>query len=116
MGGIPLQIQDGVTGYLVASIEETIARALELLRHPEQSEALGDRGHEEVRQKFLSTAHLRNYLTLFNDLAHLSAPYSIASWLAGSHADGIPADVAAAPGRREHARQCVRHCLSAPCT
>ncbi|WIG58148.1 MAG: alpha,alpha-trehalose synthase [Ktedonobacterales bacterium] len=69
VGGIPLQIQDGVTGYLVDSIEECARRTIELMRHPEQAVAMGQRGREEVRHKFLSTANLRNYLTLFNELA-----------------------------------------------
>ena len=68
VGGIPLQIQDGVSGYLVNSIEECAARVLDVLRNPEAAAAMGKRGREEVRQKFLSTANLRNYLTLFNEL------------------------------------------------
>ncbi len=74
VGGIPLQIQDGVTGYLVNSVEECTARTLELMRHPKQSAAMGKRGHDEVRLKFLSTANLRNYLNLFNDLAGNRVP------------------------------------------
>ena len=35
VGGIPLQIQDGVTGFLVASVEECAERALEILEDPE---------------------------------------------------------------------------------
>ena len=74
VGGIPLQIQEGVTGYLVSSVEECTERVLELMRHPDLSTAMGERGHEEVRQKFLSTANLRNYLNLFNDLAGTMVP------------------------------------------
>lgn len=74
VGGIPLQIQEGVTGYLVNSVEECTERTLELMRSPELSTAMGERGHEEVRQKFLSTANLRNYLNLFNDLAGNHVP------------------------------------------
>ena len=74
VGGIPLQIEDGVTGYLVNSVEECTERALELMRYPERAIEMGMRGHEKVRKKFLSTANLRNYLTLFNDLAGNTAP------------------------------------------
>jgi trehalose synthase len=69
VGGIPLQIQDGVTGYLVNSVEEATERTLQLIREPELAVEMGKRGHEDVRDKFLSTANLRNYLNLFNDLA-----------------------------------------------
>ena len=34
VGGIPLQIQDGETGYLVSSVEECTERVLELMRDP----------------------------------------------------------------------------------
>jgi trehalose synthase len=69
VGGIPLQIEDGRTGYLVSSIEQCTDRALEILRHPDQARAVADHGREHVRHNFLSTANLRNYLRLFNELA-----------------------------------------------
>jgi len=69
VGGIPLQIQDGETGYLVNSVEECSERVLEILCNPAKAEALAKKGREEVRHNFLSTANLRNYLRLFNELA-----------------------------------------------
>ncbi len=69
VGGIPLQIQDGVTGFLVDTIEQATARTLELIRHPERARTMGDRGRDDVRRQFLSTANLGNYLRLFNELA-----------------------------------------------
>jgi trehalose synthase len=69
VGGIPLQIEDGRTGYLVSSVEQCTERALDILRHPEQAHALAEQGREHVRHNFLSTANLRNYLRLFNELA-----------------------------------------------
>ena len=69
VGGIPLQIEDGATGYLVESVEEASARALELMRYPEEAARMGARGREVVRDKFLSTSNLRNYLRLFTELA-----------------------------------------------
>lgn len=69
VGGIPLQIEEGVTGYLVESVEEASQRTLELMRHPEEAERMGALGREVVRDKFLSTSNLRNYLRLFTDLA-----------------------------------------------
>ncbi|HEX8035454.1 MAG TPA: glycosyltransferase [Ktedonobacterales bacterium] len=69
VGGIPLQIEDGKSGYLVSSVEECTERTLELMRHPKDAAEMGARGREEVRHKFLSTANLRNYLRLFNELS-----------------------------------------------
>jgi trehalose synthase len=69
VGGIPLQIQDGVTGYLVESVDQCAERAREILRDPALAAALGARGREHVRHNFLSTANLRNYLSLFRDLS-----------------------------------------------
>jgi trehalose synthase len=69
VGGIPLQIQDGRTGYLVETIEACTSRSLDILRHPDKAKAIAERGREHVRHNFLSTANLRNYLRLFNELA-----------------------------------------------
>jgi trehalose synthase len=69
VGGIPLQIQDGETGYLVSSIEECAERTLQILRNPDAARTMVERGREVVRHNFLSTANLRNYLRLFNELA-----------------------------------------------
>jgi len=69
VGGIPLQIEDGKSGFLVSSIEECIDRTLELMHNPVLANQMGAYGREEVRQKFLSTSNLRNYLRLFNDLS-----------------------------------------------
>lgn len=74
VGGIPLQIEDGVTGYLVESVEQCAARVLEILRDPTAASVLAARGRERVRQRFVSTANLRNYLTLFRDLAAQPRP------------------------------------------
>ena len=69
VGGIPLQVIDGKTGFLVDSVEECAEKALYLLQHPEESERMGKRAREHVRKNFLTTRHLRDYLRLFGDLA-----------------------------------------------
>src|SRR6266481_7465806 len=52
-GGIPLQLQDEVGGFLVDSVEACTERTLWLLRHPEEAKAIGARGRETVREHFL---------------------------------------------------------------
>jgi trehalose synthase len=68
VGGIPLQVEDGVTGYLVASVEECAARTRDILEDPALGKALGRRGKEQVRKRFLSPRYLRDYLRIFHEL------------------------------------------------
>ncbi len=68
VGGIPLQVQDGITGFLVRSPEECADRALRVLREPELGKQLGRAGKEHVRRNFLTPRLLRDWLRIFNDL------------------------------------------------
>lgn len=65
VGGIRLQIADHKTGFLVNTPEGAASRILYLLKNHDLSCAMGERGKEYVRDKFLITRHLREYLTLF---------------------------------------------------
>ena len=67
-GGIPLQIIDGETGFLVDSVEECAQRTLTLLEHPEEAKKMGRAAKEHVRANFLTTRHLTDYLGLFHDM------------------------------------------------
>ena len=66
VGGIPLQIRDGETGYLVASPEQCAERSLELLADPELGQRLGRAGKELVRASFLTPRLLRDWLRIFS--------------------------------------------------
>jgi len=68
VGGIPLQVIDGETGYLVDSVEACAERILTLLKNREQNRKMGEAGREHVRKNFLITRHLRDYLRLFQTL------------------------------------------------
>jgi trehalose synthase len=68
-GGITLQIEDGRTGYLVDSVEETAQRSLELIREPERAREMGTAAREFIRDRFLTTRELDDWLKLFTDLA-----------------------------------------------
>jgi trehalose synthase len=68
VGGIPLQVQDGTTGYLVNSAEECADRALKILREPELGKQLGRAGKEHVRKHFLTPRLLRDWLRIFKGL------------------------------------------------
>lgn len=67
-GGIPLQLQGGAGGFLIDSVEECAEKTLWLLRHPEEGEALGAKGRELVRERFLLTRLLADELRLYGDL------------------------------------------------
>jgi trehalose synthase len=67
VGGIPLQVQQGKTGYLVSSADECAERAVEILRQPDLGKKLGRSGKEHVRQHFLTPRLLRDWLRIFSD-------------------------------------------------
>jgi trehalose synthase len=68
VGGIPLQVENGISGYLVDSVEACAARTLDILRDPALGKALGRRGKEHVRKHFLMPRYLRDYLKIFTAL------------------------------------------------
>jgi len=64
VGGIPLQVVDGESGYLVETVEECATRCMDLLRDPEKARLMGERGREHVRDHFLITRYLHDYLRM----------------------------------------------------
>ncbi len=70
VGGIPLQITHRHSGILTHSIEGTAYWIKQLLHEPDYARKLGEHGREHVRQHFLLTRHLRDYLLLFLSLRH----------------------------------------------
>ena len=68
-GGIPLQVLDGETGFLVDSVEACGEKMCYLLQHPDEAARMGQAAREHVRLNFLTTRHLADYLQLFADLA-----------------------------------------------
>jgi trehalose synthase len=67
-GGITLQIDEGVNGYLVDDVETAAKRTADLLREPERADEMGAAGREHVRREFLSTRELEDWLRLFTEL------------------------------------------------
>ena len=74
VGGIPTQIVDGETGFLVSSVEDCAKRCLQLLRDPGLRARLGAAGRERVRKHFLITRDLRDQLELSRDLTRGGVP------------------------------------------
>ncbi|HEX6021481.1 MAG TPA: glycosyltransferase [Solirubrobacter sp.] len=68
IGGIQDQIQHGVSGLLLddpTALDAYGAAVLELLDNPERAAAMGEAAHERVRERFLGTHSLLDYLALF---------------------------------------------------
>ena len=70
VGGIKLQLLNGVTGFLVHSPEGAANRAIELLGDESLRQTIGANGHQHVRQNFLTTRHVRDYLLLMLAMEH----------------------------------------------
>jgi trehalose synthase len=66
VGGIRYQIEDGVNGFLVSSSEEAAERIVQLIKNREMRVRLGQKAKETVKQKFLLTRYLEQYLDLLN--------------------------------------------------
>ncbi len=70
VGGIPLQIKHKYSGILTHSIEGTAYWMKQLVNEPVFARELGKNGREHIRQSFLITRHLREYLLLSLSLYH----------------------------------------------
>jgi trehalose synthase len=68
VGGIRYQIDDGVNGFLISSIEETAKRIVQLVDDKELCDGMAHKAREAVRKNFLLTRYLEQYLDLFREL------------------------------------------------
>jgi trehalose synthase len=69
-GGITLQIHDYQTGFLVYSPAGAAYRIHYLLRYADKRQRMGQTGQQFVRDHFLLTRNLRDYLTMLLRLDH----------------------------------------------
>jgi len=70
VGGIKLQIINGVTGFLVHSPEGAAQRAMQLLADDARCRQMGENGFQHVRQNFLLTRHVKDYMLVMLALEH----------------------------------------------
>jgi len=68
VGGIPLQIVDGESGFLVSTPEQAAERTIEVLSDPGLGKSLGRAGKERVRERFLTPRLLLDWLRIFASL------------------------------------------------
>jgi trehalose synthase len=64
-GGIRRQIEDGVNGFRVASVEQAAQRMVQLLKDEALRRRLGEAARESVRANFLMSRLVEQYLDLF---------------------------------------------------
>ena len=76
-GGIRLQVVDYHTGFLVVTPEGAANRIRYLLHHREQCHKMGEAGRELVREYYLLTRHLREYLTLMYALVGKKTEHTV---------------------------------------
>lgn len=71
VGGIRHQIEDGVNGFLVSSIEDAAARTIQLLKDKGLREKMGKRARESVRKNFLMSRYLEQHLELYGSFERI---------------------------------------------
>jgi trehalose synthase len=64
VGGIRYQIDDGINGFLVSSIEETAYRIVQLIKDEKLREKIGKQAKKSVKNHFLLTRYLEQYLDM----------------------------------------------------
>lgn len=70
VGGIPLQIKNKYSGMLCYSIDGAAYAIKQLLNSPQYARKLGENGKEHIRNNFLITRHIKDYMLLFLSLYH----------------------------------------------
>ncbi|MBU2258965.1 MAG: glycosyltransferase, partial [Candidatus Omnitrophica bacterium] len=70
VGGIPLQIKHKFSGLLCHSVDGAAFALKQLLSSPEYAKKLGENGREHIRNNFLLTRHMKDYMLLFLSLFH----------------------------------------------
>jgi trehalose synthase len=73
VGGIPLQITHKYSGALVHTTDGAAYWLKTFLNDPAFARRMGETGREHVKQNFLLTRHLREYLMLFHAVLHPGA-------------------------------------------
>jgi trehalose synthase len=92
VGGIPHQLVEAENGFLVnpQDREAFADRIIQLLQNPDLVERMGQRAKETVRQNFLTTRLLTDYLDLISDVLNGhngSSPGTLPNGLASSQTD-----------------------------
>lgn len=66
VGGIRHQIHDGENGFLVETVQQAADRIVQLVKDPNLCRALGDKARESVRERFLLTRLMEQWIDLID--------------------------------------------------
>jgi len=69
VGGIKLQIDDGVNRFLVDTNEEAAEKIIYILKNPKKAREIGEAAHRKIKKEFLLIKHVERYLDLFEILS-----------------------------------------------
>jgi len=70
VGGIPLQIKHKYSGLLCHSLDGAAFELKQFLSSPAYAKKMGENGHQHIKDNYLLTRHLREYMLLFLSLFH----------------------------------------------
>jgi trehalose synthase len=70
VGGVKIQIDDGVNGYLRSDVKDLANVISNLLENKNMLEEMGKKAKEKVRTTYLSTANLKRYLDVINSVVN----------------------------------------------
>jgi len=65
VGGLPLQVKNGKTGFIINSIDEAVEKTILLLKNPDLRKRMGEEGRRYIISKFITPIHIKNYLEIF---------------------------------------------------
>jgi trehalose synthase len=68
VGGIKRQIQDGVNGFLVDTVDQAADRIVQILKDPGLRQRLGTRAKETVRENFLMSRLVEDWIDLLSEI------------------------------------------------
>jgi len=77
VGGIPLQVKHKYSGLLCHSIDGAAFAIKQFLNSPSYAKQMGENGHEHIKNNYLLTRHIKDYMLLFlslyykNDVVYL---------------------------------------------
>lgn len=83
VGGIPLQMEGGVGGALVKTVEECAEQVVRFVRDKKTAQDLAARGRELVRERFLLTRMIADELRLYQSVLGIRRPRPTPAAMAG---------------------------------
>jgi len=68
IGGLPEQVLDGKTGYIINNVEDAVEKTENLLKDEELRISMGEEGRKYILSRFITPVHVENYLKIFKSV------------------------------------------------